>query len=495
VGVLVKEIIPKRVGAWPFPKKNKKQREKNFKEVQICYSEEEAVTEAKRCILCPVPSCVKACPVNSDVLGMMEDIQERKFDSAFKKIRETNCLPGSTARVCPQLDLCEAKCVLSRRGDPVSIGMLQRFVSDLGIEQGEKIMPDIAKRSGKSVSIVGGGPAGLSAADLLLRAGHKVTIFETQRKLGGTAMYGIPNFHLPKDLLDSEIKQLKDMGMEVRPDSKVGSSISLEEIFEEGFDAILIATGAKNITPFNVEGVDLKGVYDAYDFLINLDRIEFYKNPKINIPYQVGNKVLVVGGGDTAIDASRTAVRIGAKEVTQMYRRSENEMTAYRLGREMAKEEGVKIKYLHVPTRFIGDEKGWVKEAECIKMRLGEPDDSGRARPIPIEGSEFKIDIDTVFIAIGRGPNTFLQEKENIKMEKWGGITINPETYETSYEGVFAAGDVVTGETLVVSAMAEGRKAAQRVHEYLTQSVERLNLYEKYFNERYQPKAIQSQKK
>ncbi|MFQ6134864.1 MAG: FAD-dependent oxidoreductase, partial [Nitrososphaerales archaeon] len=259
----------------------------------------------------------------------------------------------------------------------------------------------------------------------------------------------------------------------------------------EGFDAILIATGAKNVTPFKVEGIDLKGIHDAYEFLITLDEMEFYKHPDKGIPFKVGEKVLVVGGGDTAIDAARTSARLGAKEVTIMYRRSDKEMTAYRLGREMAKEEGVKIQYLHVPVRFIGGEDGWVKKAECVKMRLGEPDASGRARPIPIEGSNFTVDVDTVFIAIGRGPNTFLQEKESIKMEKWGGITINPETYETSYSGVFAAGDVVTGETLVIKAMGAGRKAAQRVHEYLTDSPERLDLSQRYFNERYGRKAVQ----
>jgi glutamate synthase (NADPH/NADH) small chain len=492
VDILSKQIIPKRVGPWPYPKKKEECRAESFEEVQLGYTEEEAIEEANRCILCPVPACVKACPVNSDVLGMMKSIQERDFGGALKKIRETNCLPGSTARVCPQLDdLCEANCVLNKRGDPVSIGMLQRFVADWGHEHGKLKNPEIAESTGKRVAIIGGGPAGLAAADHLVRSGHNVTILDAHNKLGGTAMYGIPNFHLSKDLLDSEVKRLQDMGVEARINVKVGSQISLEEIFDEGFDAILIATGAKNVTPFKVEGIDLKGVYDAYKFLITLDEMEFYKHPEKSIPFQVGEKVLVVGGGDTAIDASRTSVRLGAKEVTIMYRRSDKEMTSYRFGREMAKEEGVEIKYLHVPVRFISDKDGRVKEAECVKMRLGEPDDSGRARPIPIEGSNFTIDVDTVFIAIGRGPNTYLQEKEEIKMEKWGGITINPDTYETSYSGVFAAGDVVTGETLVIKAMGEARKAAQRVHEYLIDSQERLDLFQRYFTERYGRKAVQ----
>ncbi len=481
-----KKIIPKRVGPWPFPKKKGRNRVQNFEEVQICYTEYEAFEEANRCILCPIPACVRACPVNSDVLGMIMNIQERKFGEAFKKIRITNCLPSSTARVCPQLDdLCEANCVLNKRGDPISIGMLQRFVADWSLEHRELENPPVADSSGKRVAIVGGGPAGIAAADLLVQAGHSITIFEANSKIGGTAMYGIPNFHLSKDLLESEIKIAQDMGFKVRTGAKVGEKISLEEIFDEGFDAILIATGAKNVTPFNVEGIDLKGIYDAYEFLITLDKMEVYKYPNKDIPFQIGKKVLVVGGGDTAIDVARTSVRLGSKKVTIMYRRSDKEMTAYRLGREMAKEEGVEIYYLQVPVRFEGDKDGWVSKAECIKMRLGEYDDSGRARPIPIEGSNFVIDVDTVFIAIGRRPNTYLQKKENIKMKKWGGIIINPETYETSYPGVFAAGDVVTGETLVIKAMREGRKAAQRIHEYLTDSKEKTDLFQRYYNERY----------
>lgn len=490
--ILGKQIIPKRVGPWPYPKKEKERRAESFEEVQLCYTEEEAIEEANRCILCPVPACVRACPVNSDVLGMMKSIQERDFGGALKKIRETNCLPGSTARVCPQLDdLCEANCVLNKRGDPLSIGMLQRFVADWGHEHGELEIPEVAESTGKRVAVVGGGPAGLAAADLLVQSGHSVTVFDAHNKLGGTAMYGIPNFHLSKDVLDSEIERLKDLGVEARINVKVGGQLSLEEIFDEGFDAILIATGAKNVTPFKVEGLDHKGIYDAYEFLITLDEMEFYKHPDKEIPFQVGEKVLVVGGGDTAIDAARTSVRLGAKEVTIMYRRSDKEMSAYRFGRDMAKEEGVKIEYLTVPVHFIGGKDGRVKKAECVKMRLGELDDSGRARPIPIEGSNFTIDVDTVFIAIGRGPNTYLQEKEEIKMEKWGGITISPDTYETSYSGIFAAGDVVTGETLVIKAMGEARKAAQRVHEYLIGSQERLDLFQRYFTERYGRKAVQ----
>ena len=488
-----REIIPKRVGPWPFPRKDGNSRIGTFDEVQISFTETEAIEEANRCILCPIPACVRACPVNLNVLGMMREIQEKKFGEAYRLIRETNCIPGSTARVCPQLDdLCEANCVISKRGDPLSIGMLQRFVTDWSFKHGEIKDLDIAESTGKQVAVVGGGPTGLGAADLLLRYGHKVTIFDIHDKLGGTARYGIPNYHLSKKSLDLEIEHLKKMGIEVITKMKIGSQMSLKDVFKEGFDAIIIATGAKKVTPFEVDGRSLHGILDAYEFLITLDEMEFYKNQEKRIPFKIGEKVLVVGGGDTAIDASRTSIRLGAKEVTMMYRRTDKEMTAYRQGRELAKEEGIKIEYLQVPIRFIGDKEGWIKAAECIKMKLGEPDASGRARPVPIEGSNFIIDLDTVLIAIGRGPSTFLQEKEDIKKEKWGGIIVDNETFETSIPGVFAAGDVVTGESLVIKAMGQGRNAAQRVHEYLIDSKECLDHSQKYFTQRYARKPIQT---
>ena len=488
-----REIIPKRVGPWPFPRKDGNSRTETFDEVQISFTESEAIEEANRCILCPIPACVRACPVNLNVLGMMREIQEKKFGEAYRLIRETNCIPGSTARVCPQLDdLCEANCVISKRGDPLSIGMLQRFVTDWSFKHGEIRDLDIAESTGKQVAVVGGGPTGLGAADLLLRYGHKVTIFDIHDKLGGTARYGIPNYHLSKNILDSEVDQLRKMGIEVETKVKIGSQMSLRDIFKEGFDAILIATGAKEVTPFEVEGRNLHGIFDAYEFLITLDEMEYYKNQQQRIPFKIGKKVLVVGGGDTAMDAARTSVRLGAKEVTMMYRRTDKEMTAYRQGRVLAKEEGIKIEYLQVPIRFIGDKEGWIIGAECIKMKLGEPDASGRARPVPIEGSNFILDVDTVLIAIGRGPGTFIQEKENIKKEKWGGIIVDNETNETSFPGVFAAGDVVTGESLVIKAMGQGRIAAQRVHEYLIDSKTCLDLSQKFFTQRYGRKPVQT---
>lgn len=486
-----KEIIPKRIGPWPYPKKDGKSRVADFDEVQISFTEDEAVREANRCMLCPVPACVRACPVNSDILGMMKNIQKKKFNEAFMLLRETNCIPSSTARVCPHLDnLCEASCILTNYGDPISIGMLQRFVSDWSLKNSEYKEPEIAKKTGKRIAIVGGGPTGLAAADLLVRYGHNVTIFDVHNKLGGTAMFGIQNYYLPKDILELEIGRLKKMDIKIRTSVEVGSQISLGDLFDEGFNAILISTGAKRIAPFEIEGKNFNGVFDAYQFLITLDQMDIYKNPKRSIPYKIGEKILIIGGGDTAVDTARTLIRLGAKEVTMMYRRSDKEMTAYLEGLEMAREEGVKIEYLQAPIRLIGDKEGWVKEAECVKMKLGEFDSSGRAQPLPIKGSNFMLKVNTVFIAIGRSPSTFIQEKENIKMDKWGGIIVNSNTYQTSYPGVFAAGDVVTGESLVIKAMREGRKAAQRIHEYLMNSPERLDLFQRYFNERYIHKKV-----
>lgn len=486
-----REIKPKRIGQWPYPREDGKSRISNFNEIQVGFSEEDAVNEANRCILCPIPACVRACPVNTDVLGMMKNIQERNYEEAYNVIRETNCLPGSSARVCPQLgNLCEGNCVIGKLGEPLSIGMLQRFVSDLTFIHGKYKEVEIAKSTGKRIAIIGGGPTGLAAAELLIQYGHSVTIFDLHDKLGGTAMFGIPNYHLSKKYLDSEIDRLVKMGIKLQKNIKVGSQISFKDIFDKGFDAILVASGAKKVTPFNVEGGDLHGVIDAYNFLITLDEMEYYKHPEKILPFKIGKKVLVVGGGDTAIDAARTSIRLGAKKVTMMYRRTEKEMTAYTQGRMMAREEGIKIEFLQVPIRLIGDKESWVKGAECIKMKLGEPDESGRAKPIPIKRSNFILDVDTVFIAIGRGPNTFLQEKFKMKMEHWGGIIVDQDTYETSYPGVFAAGDVVTGESLVIKAMGEGRRAAQRVHEYLSSSTECLDLTQKYFHSRYGRKNV-----
>ncbi len=488
-------IKPKRVGGFPRPERPPEERVRDFNEIFIPYTEGQAIEEAKRCILCPIPQCVKACPVRTDVPGMIEYIQKGDFRKALEMLRETNCLPGTTGTVCPQLGkLCEANCVVGKVGEPVAIGLLQRFLADW--ERKNRILPkEIPWTTGKSIAIIGGGPAGLAAAELLKRYGHRVVIFESKPMMGGTAMYGIPEFHLSKEVLSWEVEYIKALGVEFRTGVTVGKDLRLKDIFEEGFDAILITTGPGDVKRLRVPGEDLKGVYNAYEFIFDVNEAILEGRPLDELPYRIkGMRVAVIGGGDTALDASKLALRMGAKEVIIVYRRSEAEMPGYFVSRNEAKAEGVKLMILTNPVRFIGGEDGWVKQMECIKMRLGEPDESGRRRPIPIPGSNFIMDVDAVIVAIGRGPNSFLARVEGLEMTRWGGIKINPETYETSMPNVYAAGDVVTGETLVVEAMAEGRKAAQRIHEKLM-GLPPTDLDKLYFEERYRKRILEKRKK
>lgn len=481
------KLILKRVGGWPYPERPPEIRIKDFDPVTLNYTPEQAVEEAKRCILCPLPACVKACPVKVDVPGMMKAVASGNFAEGAKILRETNCLGGTTGSVCPQLGgLCEASCVLNKNGEPVAIGMIQKFLIYWEIQNNVKPVALNVKPTGHSVAIVGAGPAGLAAADLLLRYGHDVTIFEAMPEAGGTALYGIPSFHLDKSLIRHEVNYLKEMGVKIKTNVMIGRDLRIKDLFNMGFEAVLITTGPSEVIKLNVPGEDLKGVYSAYSFLTDINRALLENRPLSSLPYKLnGGRYIIVGGGDTAYDAAKMAVRLGASEVIIMYRRTEKEMPGYWLSREEAKKEGVKIMPLTVPIKFIGDENGWVKQAECIRMRLGEPDASGRPRPIPIPGSNFIVDVDVVLIAIGRRPNKYLAEVEGLKLNEHGGIAINPETYETSIPRVYAAGDVVTGETLVVKAMAEGRKAAQRIHEMLMGLTEHVNLDKKYYDERY----------
>lgn len=487
------QLNPDRVGPFPFPKADPEKRKKDFSEVEQPYTLEQAIDEAKRCLLCGTPVCIDACPVQMDVRGMCEAVSRNDMKTAFLRISDTNDLLGVTARCCPQLQgLCEDACVVHWEGQPISIGMLQRFVSDWE-KEGKNKQPDPVSypKSGKRVAIIGAGPAGLAAAALLERYGHSVKIMEELPANGGTAWYGIPDYHLPKDVLEYEVERIKDRGIEIRNGVKVGRDVTLSQLFSDEADAILITTGAKDLVKLDTPGIDLKGIYDGYQFLqdVFLNGVGSYlKNPTCDL----GMDVVVVGGGDTALDDARTALRLTHGNVTIVYRRSENEMPADAVMLEEAKEEGVQFSFLADPKSYEGD-AGRVTAIVMNKMQLGEPDSTGRRTPKAVTGAEYTVKCSSVLLAIGRGPNSFLQKVAGLKTGKRNAIAID-DHYKTSMNGVFAAGDVTTGETLVVKAMGSGREAAQSVHEYLENIEDQhISLYEKYFAARSYEKLIQGE--
>lgn len=472
-------IKPSRVGPFPFPKSDPQSRKKDFSEVEQPYTKEEAMQEADRCLRCGTPVCIDACPVQMDVRGMLDAVAVGDFETAYHRMRETNPLLGVTARCCPQLQgLCEDACVVRWQGQPLSIGMVQRFVADWEQKESRQPDPKAEPKTGKRVSVVGAGPAGLAAAELLLRYGHEVTIYEESGYLGGTARYGIPDYHLPKDVLAYEAERIAGQGAKVRKGSKVGRDVSLSALLEES-DAVLVATGSRDVKKLDTPGAGLEGVYDGYEFLdavYGKGVAEYLKGGG----RRLGTKVLVVGGGDSALDCARTALRLTQGHVVVAYRRTEKEMPADSIMVQEAREEGVDFAFLTDPTEYIGRDGG-VVSAVMAAMRLGEPDSTGRRRPEPIPGKTTRFECDSVLLAIGRGPDSFLEKAEGLKAGPKGSIAID-DHYRTSMAGVFATGDVTTGETLVVKAMGHGREAAQRVHEYLMRIEDRhVSLYEEYY--------------
>ena len=481
------EVKANRVGPFPFPKTNPEQRKDNFSEVQVPYTKLQVIEEAKRCLLCGTPVCIDACPVQMDVRGMCEAVSRGDFKVAHERIRETNPLLGVTARCCPQLQtLCEDACVMRWDGQPISIGMIQRFVA--GWEQDPANQgtadPKCEKDTGKHVSVVGAGPAGLAASELLRRYGHSVTVYEDLQTPGGTAWYGIPDYHLPKDVLEYEIRRIKDMGVEIKTGMKVGKDTRITDLLSENSSAVLVATGSNDVVKLDTPGIDLKGVFDGYNFLLNVF-VNGVENYRRNPTYDLGREIFVVGGGDSALDTARTAKRLTDGNVTIVYRRTENEMPADPIMVEEAKEEGVNFKFLADPKRYNGDGSGKLVSVTMDIMKLGEPDKTGRRSPVPVQGKEFEAEASSVLLAVGRGPNSFLQTQEGLKIARKKSIAID-DHYRTSMTGVFAAGDVTTGETLVVKAMGSGRNAAQRVHEYLMgiDDKQHISLYEQYFTGR-----------
>ncbi len=444
-------------------------RNKNFNEVSQGYDEEMAVDEAKRCLNCKHKPCVSGCPVNVRIPEFIQLVTERKFMEAYEVIRSTNALPAVCGRVCPQETQCEAKCVRGIKGEPVAIGRLERFVADYAMTHGAK--PAVPKPdNGKKVAIVGGGPAGLTCAGDLRKLGYEVTIFEALHTPGGVLVYGIPEFRLPKQLVRDEIKTLQDIGVKIETNMVIGRTITLDELFEEEhYDAVFIGSGAGLPRFQKIPGENLNGVYSANEFLTRINLMKAYTFPKTDTPVQVGKNVAVVGGGNVAMDAARSAKRLGAENVSIVYRRSEAEMPARVEEVHHAKEEGIVFKMLTNPTEILGDENGHVTGMTCVDMELGEPDASGRRRPVVKPGSEHRMDVNTVVIAIGNSPNPLIKNTTpGLKTQKWGGIIVDEATGKTSREHVYAGGDTVTGAATVILAMGAGKTAAKAIHEELS---------------------------
>ncbi len=452
-----------------MPRQKPNERIKNFNEVALGYPEETAVLEANRCIGCPKPKCVDGCPVFVDIHGFVKLVQERKFVEASKKIKETNVLPAICGRVCPQETQCEIKCVLGIKDKPVAIGRLERFVADYEAAAGEIEMPSKPEPKGKKIAVVGSGPAGLTVSGELAKMGYEVTIFEALHKPGGVLVYGIPEFRLPKAIVAREVDFVKNLGVELMTNFVVGRTETVEEFLNDGYSAVFLGLGAGLPWFLNLPGVNLVGIYSANEFLTRSNLMKAYLFPEYDTPLQVGKKVVVIGGGNVAMDAVRTSLRLGAEETHIIYRRSRKEMPAREEEIENAEAEGVIFDFLVNPVEFIGNEDGRIVGMKLIRMELGEPDESGRRRPVPIKDSEFIYDCDTAVIAIGQGPNPLaLSTMKELKLNKWGYIEADMETGMTSIKGVFAGGDIVTGEATVIEAMGFGRRASIAIDKYLT---------------------------
>jgi glutamate synthase (NADPH/NADH) small chain len=424
-----KEKIPRQ----PMPEQDPKERSKNFTEVPYGYTPELAQKEASRCLQCKKPKCVEGCPVGVKIPEFVKLIAEGDFIGAAKKLKEDNSLPAVCGRVCPQESQCESLCVLGKKDDPVAVGRLERFAADYERAQGTVELPQIPPPTGKKIAVVGSGPAGLTLAGDLIKFGHQVTVFEALHKPGGVLVYGIPEFRLPKAIVDAEVDYLKRLGVEIRYNHVIGMILTVDD-----------------------------------EYLTRSNLMKAYLFPEYDTPIALGKNVAVIGGGNVAMDSARTALRLGADNAHIVYRRSKTELPARAEEVHHAEEEGVQFKFLTAPIRYIGNEDGWVVGMECIEMELGEPDDSGRRRPVPIEGSNFSLDVDLAVVAIGTGANPIITGTvPNLELNKWGYIVADEATGKTTREGVYAGGDIVTGAATVILAMGAGRNASQAIHQYL----------------------------
>lgn len=460
-----KEKIPRQ----PMPEQKPDIRRKNFKEVPVGYSPETAVKEAERCLQCKNPNCVTGCPVQVDIPGFIKLIKTGEFTASIRNLWSKNSLPAVCGRVCPQEIQCEGLCIVGKRGEPVAIGNLERFAADYERENGTGALPPKQKPTGKKVAVVGSGPSGLTVAGDLIVKGHDVTVLEAFHKPGGVLVYGIPEFRLPKDIVSQEIYFLERLGVKVECNAVVGRTISLDELFAQGYDALYLGVGAGLPRFLNVPGENLVGILSANEYLTRANLMKAYLFPKVDTPIPRGRNVVVLGAGNVAMDSARTAMRLGADSVKIVYRRSREEMPARQAEIHHAEEEGIEMFLLTAPTRFLGNDKGRLTGMECLKMELGEPDESGRRRPVPVAGTEFEMTCDLAIVAVGSGANPLLtQSTEGLALNRWGYIVTDPETGKTTKKGVWAGGDIVTGAATVILAMGAGRKAADSIHNYLT---------------------------
>jgi glutamate synthase (NADPH/NADH) small chain len=460
-----KKLDPKRRS---MPKQTPWERVKNFEEVALGFPVETAVEEASRCLQCKKPLCNQGCPVGIDIPGFIKRIVEGDFAGGVKKIKETNALPAICGRVCPQEEQCEKMCVVGKKGEPLSIGRLERFVADWEASQGKLETPDMAPKTGKKAAVVGAGPAGITVANDLIILGHEVTIFEALHECGGVLIYGIPEFRLPKRIVNREVDYVRSLGVKIYTDFVVGKTRTVDQLLKE-FDAIFVGSGAGLPWFMEIPGENLNGVYSANEYLTRVNLMKGFRFPEYDTPVKRPSRVAVIGGGNVAMDSARTAVRLGAAEVHLVYRRSRTELPARIEEVENAEEEGVIFDLLTLPVRLVGDERGWVKEMECLRMELGEPDSSGRRKPIAVEGSNFIVPFDAVVIAIGNSPNPLIpMTTPGLEISKKGGIVTSAETGQTSRPGIWAGGDIVRGAATVISAMGDGRVAAASIHKYLT---------------------------
>jgi glutamate synthase (NADPH/NADH) small chain len=454
----------------PMPEQDPNIRNKNFKEVNLGFTEELAKLEAMRCIQCPKPVCISGCPVGIKIQEFIKLVSEGDYLGAASKIKEDNTLPAICGRVCPQEEQCEKVCTVGKKNDPVAIGRLERFVADYERTHVGIRIPECKPKTGKKVAVVGSGPAGLSCAADLIQMGHDVTVFEALHELGGVLVYGIPEFRLPKDIVKAEVESLRKLGVDFQPNSVIGFTDTIDELLSNGYDAAFIAVGAGLPYFMNIPGENLIGVYSSNEFLTRVNLMKAYKFPNYDTPVFdcAGKNVAVFGGGNTAMDAVRTSKRLGAKNAYIIYRRSEVEMPARKEEVHHAKEEGIQFLILTNPTEFIGDENGWLKRVTLMKNELGEPDASGRRKPVPIKGSEYLMDVDMAIVAIGNGSNPIIQKTTpDLNYNKWGNILVDEKNMKTSKKGVFAGGDIVTGGATVILAMGAGRTAAAAINEYL----------------------------